>query len=487
MDFVQRKDIPLDSVINYSGDASNAVLIRTLKIPISTTLSGTTKTVVQSYLNADEQYRNEFIYNNIPYCLYMGIYHTTDEFIDEVSGETITEPDYITGVSAFILNLEDLSIYKTFYNTEGWLYTQKGYGNILAYSYDMNNDKLVIVTNQDGYGSSDGAYTSITKIGTDGVRHTQYLTISDSTDYTYRKVTAVTYSSMDNYFYMALSSYDSNKNNYTTKIIATVNYNEYFIWYYPIYTSSEDMKNISSLWGNYMNMYIRGLLLYKTTNDEVILRNIESYSYINLYGMPDDLVPDDFGIDAGEDIYVNCKASSNDTEYNIYAINKNHLGKTLIIQNVPDPITTPTSRKWNYLYNRKLCWYGLPYVIKSLQDGTQLGYNYDCNITNNTRNVYGIVKLNDFIAKGMSNVNDISITTNTISSYTLIFKAYEYSSISTLPIKYDLCIVGVHNSSGTNSIKTEKYNSIPITNSSDEETSAIIEMATQSTRRILGE
>ena len=486
MEFVQRKDIPLDDAINYSGSASNAVVIRTIKTQISKS-TGINKTIIQNYLNSDVQYHSTFLHNNIAYGLYIGINHTTDTFVDDVSGDNIEEPDYVTGVSAFILNLETLEIYKTFYNTESWLYTQKGYGNILSYSYDVNDNRLVLVADQDGYGSSDGAYMSITKIATDGTRYTQYLTITDTTDYTYKKVTAVTYSNMTNYFYVALSSYANNKDNYVTKIIETVNYNDTFMWYYPIYTSSVDMQDISILWGNFMNAYILGLLYYKKPDSSTVIRSIPLGLEVALYGMPDDLCIDDFGIDDSENLYVDSKASDLDTDYNIYAINKSTLDKTLVIQNAVNPTDITQARNWNYTYNRKLCYYQRPNIIKSLDNGTLVSYNYDCDITSKQRNVYGIVKENSFIAKGLFNMTNLSITADAISSYILVFRGFEYSNITSFPIKYNLCIVGNTNSALTNSYKTEKYNSIPITNSSDEESSLVIDLATQSTRRILGE
>ena len=452
MDYVQRKQLKIYDAFNNTFPLDDAVVQNVYTNTVTSDVPNEYKVLIQNYLNAQVRYNQTLLIGNIECKLYIGYNYSTKSQLNEY-GVSYTVPYQVTSVYGFIINLNDLSIYKTFENTDTWLFTDAGFGDVLLFGYSANDDSIILACDTNGWSLIDGAHISITKIQADtGVRNTNYYTPNFSGDYEYKSIAYVSYNSTQDCYYLAYrTSMSSNGGNNNIKRICKLTSDGIIT---SVFESVEKMENLPILWTHYLQDN-GSLLYYKTATKGDVLRNLENNIEITLYGST--LADKEYWVQDINNIYVSHKMNPNDSVYNVCAIDKVTLNATII------PNTESSSRitMAYFRYNNDLCIFRNNKIISLQGDVVGQFYLYGLG----TQGVSGIIKLDDYTYKMSSIYNATSVTNNKISSNCLIYKYFNYSKISSFPVHNDICIVTSDiKSTATNSSNTlYKYMSIPLT------------------------
>lgn len=453
MEFVQRKQIAIDDAFTNTHPVDQCVVQASELEDIKVQFTGNERTIVQNYLNAGNKLNYAFFIGDVAYRLYLGYNYSTIQQTNS-EGEVFTVPYQVTSVYAFIVNLEDLSIYRTFTNTDTWNFTENGFGNVLTYEYSIKSDCLVILTDKNGWGFTNAAYIGLTTIKPNGSRTTKYFNMTYSDDYSFKCVQNTSYDYVQDCYYLAYRTFQSRSQggNGSTKRIVKLTPNGTLT---SIYTSSEDMKYISSLWTTYFKN-IDSLICYTTTSKGTVLRNLATGNEITLYGSTFSS-SSYWGLDE-ENIYISHKLNQNDTYYNICRINK----ATLSVEVIPD--TQSSSRLSNvfYTYNRDLCIF-LNNKIISLQ-GEFLANFIKTLMTNPS--ISGIDRINEFMYKASFMDYQLVLSVDSITAKVPRYRYFVYKKITKFPTEWNICIMA---SSITSTAKNndgnvlKMYQSLPLT------------------------
>lgn len=475
MTYIQREKLPISDAFEATFDVDDCIvqLADTYDITVD---NGAYSTLIQNYLNCSKKFNYAFFIDDVAYRLYLGYnYNTT--IIYNAEGEANTEPHQMTSLYGFIVNLENLSIYKTFQNNDSWAFTEKDFGNLLTYEYSIQSDCLVLLTDLDGWGYSDGAYMGITTIkAVTGARNTKYFKVSYEDDYTYKSITNTSYDYDQDCYYLVYHTFQkrSDGGRSSTKRVCKITPTGTLS---SVFTSAETMSNITSLWSNYFKN-VGSLFCYYTESKGMCLRNLTTGNEIRLYGTTFSN-SQYFGVDANN-VYISHKPNSTDEKYNIYRINKNTLEATII------PETESSSRLLNcfYTYNRELAIFYENKVI-SLQ-GDFLAWFMKAMLTN--QSISGIDRLDEFGYKSSFMDYQLNITASKITAKVPKYTYYRYFDLDGFPASKDLCMTVGGNyktSTGTNDNTTVlKCKSVILSeNKADPEE---IRKAIEATERILG-
>lgn len=466
MEYVQRRQIKSDDAFDTQFPSADCVvqLADTRDVTIENTSAN--KTIIQNYLNATEKYNYAFFIGDVAYRLYLGYNYNTKEQMNAATGNYQTVPYQMTSLYAFIVNLEDLSIYRTFTNTDTWSFVNNGSGgNMLTYAYSIKSDCLVILSDLDGWANSGGAYIGLTIITPSGNRTTNYYSINYSADYSFKKIDCTSYDNDQDCYYLAYFSANQSWSSTSTKRICKLTPSGTLT---SIYESSENMQYISSLWTNYFKN-VDSLICYTTANKGTVLRNLATGNEITLYGSTISS-SSYWGLDS-ENIYFSHKTSSSDTYYNIYRINRKTLNAELI------PETQSTSRISNafYTYNRELCVFMNNQIISL--NGEMLAKFMKAMLNNPS--ISGIDKINDYMYKASFADYNLQISADRFTAKLPTYTYFDYSNITSFPIINDLCMITPNKTSTVRNDDSGyyKYQSLVITDvaRSNEELYARIE------------
>lgn len=425
MEFVQRRQIKSNDAFDtqYPSEDCIVQIADTRDVTVENTSAN--KTIIQNYLNAQSKYNYAFFIGDVAYRLYLGYNYSTKEQYDDFNNVYKTVPYQMTSLYAFIVNLEDLSIYRTFVNTESWTFTGNGFGALLTYAYSIQSDCLVLLTDMDGWLSTGGAYIGLTTITPSGVRNTQYFNLQYSADYSYKSISYTSYDNEQDCYYLAYKS-SSGSASSTKRILKMTPSGTYT----SIYESDEDMTNIYSLWTSYFKS-IGSLLCYTTATKGTVLRNLANNNEIILYGS---IIYSStyFGLD-GNNIYFSHKLNSDDVNYNVCKVDMNTLEATII------PNTSSTSRISNafYTYNRELCIFYNNKII-SLNGETLAKF---MKALLNNPSVSGIDKINDYMYKASFADYNLQISADSFTAKLPTYTYFDYSNITSFPITNDLCMI----------------------------------------------
>lgn len=451
MTYIQREQITSTDAFEtdkYNADDCIAQFAQTENISVENSTEN--KVIIQNYLSAQERYNYAFFIGNTAYRLYLGYNYSTKQQESASSGMH-TVPYQMTSLYAFIVNLEDLSIYRTFVNTDSWTFTGNGFGNLLTYAYSVKSDQLVLLTDMDGWLSTGGAYIGLTTITTSGARTTKYFNLNYSSDYAYKKVCNTSYDNSQNCYYLAYKSETLNGDNSSIRRIIKLtpegNHSS-------IYESTKTMSGINSLWNNYFKS-IGSLLCYSVNDNSMQLRNLATNKEITLYGSVVYSL-DYFGIN-GNKLYVSHKPTEDTEKYNVYEIDMNTLETTMI----PDTASTYRLSNAFYTYNRNLCVF-IGNKIISLSGETLA--RFMPTMLNNV-GISGIDKIDDYTFKASFADYSLQININSFTAKIPTYRYYRYADITKLPVTNDLCIVTnsrQDNNTNDNCIYY-KYNSLPLT------------------------
>ena len=453
MEFVQRKQIAIDDAFTNTYPVDQCVVQAAELEDIEVQLTGNERTVVQNYLNASKKLNYAFFIGDVAYRLYLGYNYNTKSQLNDASGDYMTVPYQMTSLYAFIVNLEDLSIYRTFTNTDTWSFVNNGSGgNLLTYAYSIKSDCLVILSDLDGWANTGGAYIGLTTVKPSGSRTTKYYSINYSSDYTYKKINCTSYDNDQDCYYLAYFSANKGWSATSTRRICKLTPSGTLT---SIYESSENMQNITSLWTSYFRN-VDSLICYTTENKGTVLRNLVTGNEISLYGSTISS-GNYWGLD-DENIYVSHKLNQSDTYYNICRINKT----TLSVEVIPD--TQSSSRLSNifYTYNRDLCIF-LNNKIISLQ-GEFLA-NFIKTLMSNP-NISGIDRINEFMYKASFMDYQLVLSTDSITAKVPRYRYFVYKKITKFPTEWNICIMA---SSITSTAKNndgdvlKMYQSLPLT------------------------
>ena len=474
MTFVQREKLPIDDAFEATFDEDDCIVQIADIVDVNSDTSSYS-TLIQNYLNTTRKFNYAFFIGETAYRLYIGFNYNTTQVHNAFSDQYQTVPYQMTALYGFIVNLADLSIYKTFQNNDSWVFTNNGFGNLLTYAYSVKSDCLVLLTDMDGWLSTGGAYIGLTtiKAGT-GVRSTQYYNITYDADYEYKSVAYTSYDNAQDCYYLAYKSANRGITASSIKRICKLTPSGTLT---SLYTSSEDMKNINCLWSSTFKN-LDSILCYTTDNKGSVLRNLATGNEFSLYGSNISNYSY-FGLD-DTNIYLSHKINSSDTKYNVCRINKD----TLVATVIPDTESDDRLTNCFYSYNRDLAIFYDNKVI-SLQ-GEFLAWFMKALLTNPS--ISGIDRLDEFGYKASFMDYQLNITANQITAKVPKYSYYRYFDIDSFPAPYDICMVmggNTKTATGTNdSTSVLKCKSVILTeNKADPEE---IRKAIASTERILG-
>lgn len=445
LSFATYKQITIDDA--YSGTINTNTSIVQRAYSTKYTLDVSSNSVVQNYLNSSYKISYDFLIDGVSHRLFFGYnYATTTQ--TNASGVTHTVPSKMTSLYAFILNLETLTIYKTFSNTDSWYFTSQNFGDVLSINYSISSDKLVILSNLYGWGYSNGAYIGLTTISTSGTRNTNYYTVNYSADYTYKSITYVTYDYENDCYYMTYKSFPTGGSGSIKRIVKLTSSGSLS----SVFTTSENMTNIGTLWTSNLKDKC-GLICYYTETDGMVLKSCRTLNSRKLYGSTFS-GSNYIGFD-GTYAYVSTKSSEDDTYYNIHKINVNTLTATVI------PNTQTSSRKSSFFfnYNRK------PHIFLNNNiidlNGVIVGHFNKTNL--NYIGTSGIDDINEEEYKTSFKDYSLSVNSSYITGYDYNFKYYRYDELTSFPVKEDLCfVISTISSSNTFAYNTPLYKSIPL-------------------------
>ena len=466
--YVQREKISVDDAFN-NEDVSDCIVQITSTTNVNKNISET-QTLINNYLDCQSKRNYSFYIGDVAYRLYLGYNYNTTQIYNDFSGQYQTEPYQMTSLYAFIVNLEDLTIYKTFQNNDSWVFTNKGFGNLLTYAYSIQSDCLVLLTDMDGWLWSDGAHIGLTTIKPSGVRTTNQYTVNYSTDYTYKSIAYTSYDNTQDCYYLALKSANSGITASSIRRICKLTPSGTLS---SIYECSEDMKNISTLWSSYFKN-LDSIIYYSTDTKSNVIRNLTTNQEIQLYGNTLDS-SSYFGIDA-ENLYIVCKKSNSDTYYALYKINKT----TLAITKIYDINTSYSITNCFYTYNRHLAFFYNNEIIS--MEGEKLA-NYVPSMLSSP-SISGIDYVDGYGYKASFMDYNLVINSDKFTAMVPTYTYYRYSDIRSFPITGNLCLVATSKADiNTNSDDgIYKYRSLIITDVAYED----VDEAIAITERILG-
>ena len=446
LEFVERTQISIDSAFTTKFPQQDCVDQHDIyNLTHGPTYEYDDSLIIRDYINSMEKYNYSFFIGDKAYRLYFGYNYNSDEYI--IEGVSRQMPKEITGIYGVIVDLEDLSVYNTFTNTDTWTFTSKGYGSILNYGYNSSSNEFIIITDLSGYGDTEGAYVGITKINVDtSIRLTDYYKIEVDTDFEFKKVINASYNKNRDCYYLAINSYE-NENNSTKHIIKIENGN-----ITTVLSTEYTLQNINYFWTIELND-LNDLVFYKDNNNKYIIHNLFNNNKVYLYG--DDIKSRTFCTIGDNYIYISNKLNELDEVYSIFKVSKD-LNEINLISN-----TTSQNRLYNFLYryNKNICIFMDNKILSA--SGKFLDYfkPVDNMVYSDTiRGVFGITKLNDYeyvttwSANQLDNIGNYT-TDGLFSKYVY----YVYTKNIKFPISNDLCIVGSKNSSETNSSKNTYF------------------------------
>ena len=466
MEFVQREQI--STSIAFSETSNTDCIVQTTDCSSVSVNTAEYATFINNYLNCSVKQNYSFFINDKAYRLYLGYNYNTIEQYNDFTGNNQTVPYQMTSLYAFIINLEDLSIYKTFQNNDTWSFVNNGSGgNILTYAYSVASDCLVLISDMNGWLRTDGASIGRTIIQSSGTRTTSYYTVNFSGDYNYKSFTQSSYDDVNDCYYLAYRT--SSGSQASTKRICKLDMDGNLT---SIFTSNSDMKNIGVLWTSYFKNV--GSLLFYTSDDTNILYNLSTGNSITLYGSEIN-GSTYFGID-NDNLYVSHKLSDSATTYDLYAINKKSLNATKIYDLHSD------NRLYDcfYTYNRALAIFYNNTIIST--EGEVLNHFVKSYLTNPS--ISGIDYTDDYGFTSSFMDYDLNISTDKITALFPVYKYFRYANITKLPVECNLCIVANNKTSTAtnNSSSLYKYQSLVLTDVEFNE----MDEAIASTERILG-
>lgn len=474
MTYVQRERLSITDAFEEEFDANDCIvqLADVVDVTVDTT---NYSTLIQNYLNATVKKNYAFFIGDVAYRLYIGYNYNTTQIMNDFTGQYQTEPYQMTALYGFIVNLEDLSIYKTFQNNDSWVFTNNGFGNLLTYAYSVKSDCLVLLTDMDGWLSTGGAYIGLTTIKADtGARTTKYYTITYSTEYSYKSIAYTSYDNTEDCYYLALKSSQNGGSPNSIKRICKLTPSGTLTSHYE---SSENMQYISCLWSSTFKN-LDSIICYTTDNKGSVLRNLATGNEISLYGSVISSYSY-FGLD-DDNIYLSHKVNSSDVNYNIYKINKTTLQATVI----PDTESSTRLSNCFYSYNRELAIFYEDKII-SLQ-GEFLAWFMRALLANPS--ISGIDKLDEFGYKSSFMDYQLNLTANKITAKVPTYSYYRYFDITTFPVIHELCMTtGGNNKSATgtnNNTLVQKCKSVVLATGGADPIE--LQKATESTERILG-
>ena len=468
MEFVQRERINIDDAFN-SNDVSDCI-VQTVDLTAISVNTGNNANIINNYLNCQSKKNYSFFIGDKAYRLYLGYNYSTKQQLNAFTNDYSTVPYQMTSLYAFIINLEDLSIYKTFQNNESWTFTNNGFGSLLTYAYSVQSDCLVLLTDMDGWLSTNGAYIGLTTITPDGTRTTRYFTVNYSTEYSYKSIAYTSYDNTQDCYYLALKSSQVGGSPYSIKRICKLTPSGTLS---SIYESSEDMQYISSLWSSYFKN-LDSIICYYTENKGSVIRNLNTNVEIQLYGS---IITSSayFGID-DNNLYIACKADDTSEYYDIYSINKNTLNMTKIYE------INASSRISNcyYTYNRQLAIF---YNNKIVSTTGEILNNFIPTLLSNP-SISGIDDVDDYGYKASFMDYNLNITSDKFTAYVPKYIYYKYSDITNYPVSGNLCIVATSKTDTHTNLNggVYKYQSLILTDVNYED----VDEALAITERILG-
>lgn len=448
MEYIKRRKITPAKAYSGSFTPNNCVVQLGNDSIVSVSNSPANKVIIQNYLNAQVKYNSGFRLNNKSYRIYLGYNYDT-----KTTDSTI--PYKITSIYGFIIDLEDLSIYKTFQNTDTWRFTDATYvdsGRLCSFGYNPETDNIMLVCNTDGLGIPNTAYASLTTIKcSTGNRVTKYYQFSYSADYSYRIIHNVSgYDTENNCFYLTYKSWEGGTE--SIKRIIQINFDGS---YSSIYTSNENMLYItwggSNICANKISSKI--VFYYSQSNSKYVALNLITGAKVYLYGNP---------------VYDSIVVNGN---FMFMVVSTNPYKLDMINMVLTKLYTTQGSVSSLYYFNNNLCIFADNKIIEL--DGTIKNYYYKSQL--NEQGVSGIKTKNSYEYESSYLDYDVQITANNIQALHYVYNFYVYSKITELPTQDELCIVtyarwwqGTNNSTNYGVPSTlNMYQSIPITNNDD--------------------
>lgn len=446
LSFVQRQQISASSAFSNTLPVTDSIIQAVEYTTLTKNITAEHKSIIQGYLNANRKDNHIVSIGNKEYQLYLGYNYTTTTVVD-TDGVSYTKPSKITELFAFMVDLDDLSIYKTFQNIDIWSFTQKNFGDVLAYTYSEKEDCLLLITNLGSWGYTDGAYLGLTKISaTTGSRTTKYYTVNYTGDYSFKKVNNVSYNKKLDCFYLAYCTFQSSSQGgkSTVKRIIKLNSDGEIS---SLYQSDVDMQVTYIFWND--DLRDTGSLVCYNNNDTTYIRNLETSKEVVLYGSK--ITSLRFYGFYDEYLLVNTKLQPDDDKYVFCKIDKD----TLDISTIGNFTSDSRQEGIYFKFNNKLCIFYNRMIISV--DGDILGYFRLDIATLSNASYSGLTKIDDYSYKSTYCDYNVSVSADNVTGKQKEFLYFEYSTISSFPVINELCMISPSITSEVTNDKHEFY------------------------------